>query len=113
MHVASVLRASDRPLCFVVIIPDMDLSSSLGRAYRVLLPFLRHTIRVDAGAHAYRMGLQHRRTGGGEAYWQPEWPSLLLFFANEPGAKVYTVSDELHKQITDAFDPHAARYDLM
>ena len=66
---------------------------------------------VPSGHHEYQMGLQHRRTAGGEEHWSPDKSSQILFFANDAGVRFYTVSSELERRLIAAFDVRGAKYD--
>ena len=91
----------------------MEFSGNLLRSFNGCAPFLRRTINVPADAHAYLMGLQHRKTGGGERYWEPEMASRIYVLATEAGARRYRVSDEMEQRLLDAFDPEGARFSGM
>jgi len=102
-HVGALLGASDEPLCFVVVVPEMDMSSSLARAFACAKPFLRHHEVAKVSEHAYLMGLQHQRTGHGERYWRPVKNSMLYFFQNRLGAESYPVTADFVAELIQAF----------
>ena len=58
------------------------------------------------------MGLQHRRTGGGERYWLPERESCIYFLQNDAGAREWpctgVAGDAACAALEAAFDRSAA-----
>ena len=79
--------------------------------------FRRVQMVIGKDDHRYLVGLQHRHTERGvmvideKAYWKPDMPSLILFYANERGHAKYPLDGALQQRLRDAFEPlirHAA-----
>jgi hypothetical protein len=68
-------------------------------------PFLRASIRVAAGRHGYKMGLQHRRTNGGvlDSTWSPKRPTVVMWLQNDLGATYWTATPERTRAVAEAF----------
>lgn len=113
-HISQLLGAADGPMSYVVVIPTMDHSPSLGAAYATCAPYAVRTAAVPSGQHAYLMGLQHRRTGvgGGEEYWWPEKGSQIYFLQNELGSARWPVTEAVIAELLAAFDPRSAAFNV-
>jgi len=104
-HVASLLAAADGPMSFVVVIPAMEHSVDLSQAFAACAPYLVRHVEAPRGKHVYQMGLQHRRTGGGEMHWVPDKPSGIYFYQTTLGAVTYPVTSELVAELLHNFNP--------
>ena len=79
--------------------------------------FRRVQMVIGKDDHRYLVGLQHRHTERGvmvideKAYWKPDMPSLILFYASAQGHAKYALDEALQQRLRDAFEPlirHAA-----
>jgi phosphorylated CTD-interacting factor 1 len=111
----AVLAAASTPLTFVMVLPDMDLTSSrpdrqtyLQQGFSSASAFLSAKRAVEATAHVYRMGLQHKLTsqvnGMTEHHWRPEQRSWIYFFQNEAGRARWPITEELQDELAREFD---------
>lgn len=109
-HISKLFRGADAAMSFVVVIPAMDHTADLAKAVATCSDHLvRPPVEAPRGRHAYLMGLQHRRTAGGELHWVPDKPSHIYFLQNQMGSLQWPVTDGLVQQLLSDFDVMAAR----
>ena len=95
-------------MSFVVVIPAMEHSADLAQAFAACAPYLVRHAEAPRGKHVYQMGLQHRRTGGGEMHWVPDKPSTIYVYQTALGAVTYPVTSELVAELLHDFNPGSA-----
>ena len=68
-HMGTLLRATDKPLCFVVIIPCWDTKE--GWQLLNTSPYMKHHLLIDQSSHGYTEGAQHSRDTRFSSYPTP------------------------------------------
>ena len=90
-----MLQSSDEPLSFLVTVPSVHRPKrATDRCYEgflALKPHLVDSIEVEANAHVYQMGQQHRPTAHGTPYWTSAIASTAYLWQNAAGSARWPV----------------------